>query len=50
VNCVNHNGESIITTNLNLIHFFNILNYKNWVQKTNLICNFCKKMLELPAK
>jgi hypothetical protein len=29
VNCVNHNGENVVTPNLNLIHFFNIQNYKN---------------------
>jgi hypothetical protein len=32
VNCVNYNGENVLTTNLNLIHFFNIQNCKNWVQ------------------
>jgi hypothetical protein len=33
VNCVNCNGENFVTTNLNLIHFFNIQNCKNWIQK-----------------
>jgi hypothetical protein len=29
VNCVNCNGENVVTTNLNLIHFFNIQNCNN---------------------
>jgi hypothetical protein len=33
VNCINRNGESVVTTNLNLIHFFNIQNCKNWNKK-----------------
>jgi hypothetical protein len=31
VNCINSNGENVVTTNLNL--FFNIQNCQNWVQK-----------------
>jgi hypothetical protein len=33
INCVNRNGENVVTTILNLIQFFNIQNYKNWVRK-----------------
>jgi hypothetical protein len=37
MNCVNHNGENVVTTNPNLIHFFNIQNSKNWVQKRTYV-------------
>jgi hypothetical protein len=33
VNCINRNGENVVTTILNLIHFFSIQNCKNWIQK-----------------
>jgi hypothetical protein len=29
INCVNRNGENVVTTILNLIHLFNIQNCKN---------------------
>jgi hypothetical protein len=29
VNCINCNGENVVTTNLNLIYFFNIQNCNN---------------------
>jgi hypothetical protein len=37
MNCVNHNSENVVATNLNLIHFFNIQNCKNWVQTSYVI-------------
>jgi hypothetical protein len=43
VNCVNLNGENVVTTNLNLIHFFNIQNCKNWVKKRTSYVIFAKR-------
>jgi hypothetical protein len=48
VDCVNCKGENVVTTNLNLIHFFNIQSCKTGL-KMNFICNFCKEIPELPA-
>jgi hypothetical protein len=45
VNCVNCNNEYVVTTNLNLIHFFNIQNCKNWVQKRIFYVIFVKRCL-----
>ena len=33
VNCINCNGENVVTTNPNLTHFLNIQNFKSWLQK-----------------
>jgi hypothetical protein len=49
VNCVNCNGENVATTNLNLIHFFNIQNCKNWVQKQTLYVIFVKRCVRCSA-
>jgi hypothetical protein len=38
VNCVNCNGENVVTTNLNLIHFFKL------GSKPNFICNIFLKL------
>jgi hypothetical protein len=43
VNCINHNGENVVTTILNLIHFFNIQNRKNLVQKQIAYIIFVKR-------
>jgi hypothetical protein len=43
VNCVNCNGENVVTTNPNLIHFLNIQNCKNWLQKRTLYIIFVKR-------
>jgi hypothetical protein len=41
---VNCNGGNVVTTNLNLIHFFNIQNCKNQVQKWTSYVIFTKEM------
>jgi hypothetical protein len=46
VNGINHNGENVVTTILNLIHFFNIQNCKNWVQKRTSYVIFVKRCLK----
>jgi hypothetical protein len=43
VNCVNCNGKKVVTSNLNLIHFFNIQNCKNWVKKQTSYVIFVKR-------
>jgi hypothetical protein len=43
VNCINGNGENVVTTNLNLIHFFDIQDCKNWVQKQTSYVIFVKR-------
>jgi hypothetical protein len=48
VHCVNSNGENVVTSNLNLIHFFNIQNCKNWVQKQSSYVIFVKRCLNCP--
>jgi hypothetical protein len=44
VNCVNSSGENVVTTILNLIHFYNIRNCKNWVQKRTSYVIFVKQI------
>jgi hypothetical protein len=48
VNCVNFYSENVVTTNLNLIYFFNIQNYKNWVKKQTSYVIFVKRCLNCP--
>jgi hypothetical protein len=45
VNCINHNGDNVVTTNLNLIHFFNIQNCGNWIQKRTSYVIFVTRCL-----
>jgi hypothetical protein len=48
VNCVNCNSENVVTTNLNLIHFLNIQNRKNWVQNQASYVIFVKRCPNCP--
>ena len=45
MNCIKHNAENVVTTNLNLIHFFSIQNCKIWVQKQTSYVIFVKRCL-----
>jgi hypothetical protein len=49
VNCVNRNGENVVTTNLSLIHFFIIQNCKNWVQKQTSYVILVKRCPNCPG-
>ena len=48
VNCINCNGKTVLTTNLNLIHFFIIQNCKNWIQKQTSYVIFVKRCPNFP--
>jgi hypothetical protein len=48
VNCVNCNGENVVTINLNLIHFCNIQTCKNWIQKWTSYVIFVKRCPNYP--